>query len=72
MIKIVKACVILHNFVRDRDGFIVDDTTSITGLEDLPQDANIRGGMTANTIRNTLCKCFMTNAGNVPWQMSRI
>lgn len=71
-VKIVKACIVLHNFVRDRDGFLVDDTTSITGLEDLPREVNIRGGLTANNIRNTLCRYFMTNAGSVQWQMSKI
>lgn len=34
-IDITKCCCLLHNFVRDRDGFKFDDTLSITGMEDL-------------------------------------
>lgn len=69
---IVNACIVLHNFVRDRDGFVVEDTTSVTGLEDLPPENATRGGLTANNIRNTLCKYFVSNVGSVPWQMSKI
>ena len=38
-VDIIKACIVLHNFVRDRDGFLAEDTTTITGLEDLPGES---------------------------------
>ena len=42
-VDIIKACTVLHNFVRERDGFLVEDITTITGLEDLPREHAIRG-----------------------------
>ncbi|XP_018328718.1 protein ANTAGONIST OF LIKE HETEROCHROMATIN PROTEIN 1-like [Agrilus planipennis] len=71
-VLIVNACIVLHNYVRDRDGYIVEDTTTITGLDDLAGETTIRGGLAANNIRSVLCKYFMSNLGSVPWQMSKI
>lgn len=33
--EIVKACTVLHNYVRRRDGFQLTDTLFIPGLEDI-------------------------------------
>lgn len=71
-VAIVKACVVLHNFVRDRDGYQVEDTDFITGLEDVPRQTQSRGGLTPNNIRNILSDYFVSNIGAVPWQMSKI
>lgn len=71
-VDIIKACIVLHNFVRDRDGFLAEDTTTITGLEDLPGETTARGGHQANTVRNILSKYFVTSVGAVPWQMTKI
>lgn len=71
-VDIVKACVVLHNFVRDRDGYVAEDTTSITGLEDIQVATNTRGGLQANNVRNILCKYFVSSIGSVPWQNSMI
>ncbi|KAF8773126.1 uncharacterized protein LOC129983959 [Argiope bruennichi] len=32
---IVKACIILHNYVRDRDRYRTEDTMSVVGLKDI-------------------------------------
>jgi hypothetical protein len=32
----VKTSVVLHNFVRDRDGYKFEDALTVTGLEDVP------------------------------------
>lgn len=71
-VEIVKACIILHNFVRDRDGILIEDTTTITGLEDLPREPTVRGSLSANNVRQMMCNYFLTDAGAVSWQMSKI
>ncbi|CAK1592771.1 unnamed protein product [Parnassius mnemosyne] len=71
-VAIVKACGVLHNFVRDRDGYQVEDTDFITGLEDVLRQTQSRGGLTPNNIRNILSDYFVSNIGAVPWQMSKI
>jgi len=32
----VKSCVFLHNFVRERDGYKFEDVMTVTVLEDVP------------------------------------
>ncbi|CAG9560028.1 unnamed protein product [Danaus chrysippus] len=51
-VLIVNACIVLHNYVRDRDGYLVEDTTTITGLEDVSGGSTTRGGLEANNIRS--------------------
>jgi len=74
---IVKACVVLHKFVRDRDGFETEDMLSIAGLESDP--GNPPGEMrrnqataSAKNVRDVLSNYFMTENGSVPWQFSKI
>lgn len=71
-VDIVKACVILHNFVRVRDGYQPEDTMTIFGLEDLSGEQVRRGGLAANNVRNILADYFMTEPGQVSWQLSKI
>jgi hypothetical protein len=65
----VKASVVLHNFVRDRDGYKFEDALTVTGLEDIPDGQSVRGGLTANNIRNTVADYFLTDAEAVSWEM---
>ncbi|XP_050535066.1 uncharacterized protein LOC126902086 [Daktulosphaira vitifoliae] len=71
-VTIVKACVILHNFVRDRNGYQVEDTEVIIGLEEVQREHETRGGLPANNIRNVLSDYFASNAGALEWQMLKI
>lgn len=71
-VDIVKACVVLHNFVQERDGYQFKDTTTITGFNDVSAEPIVRGGATANNIRNMLADYFLTDVGSVNWQLLKI
>jgi len=68
----VKASVVPHNFVRERDGYKFEDSLTVTGLEDVPDEQSVCGGLTANTVRNKVADFFLTDAGAASWQMSKI
>jgi hypothetical protein len=66
-----KASVVLHTFVRERDGCMFEDALRVTGLEDAPDGRSVRGGLTANNIRNKVADYFLKDAGAATWQMSK-
>ena len=70
-VVIVKACVVLHNFVRERDGYKFEDALTVTGLEDVPDGQSVRGGLTANSVRKTVADYFLIDARAASWQMSK-
>jgi len=71
-VAIVKASVLLHNFVRERDGCEFEDALTVTGLEDVPDGQEVRGGLTASNVRNKVADYFLTDAGAASWQVSKI
>lgn len=72
-VDIVKACCILHNYVRDRDGYKPEDTMTIgEGIEDVPHGCSVRGGLSANEHRNLFADYFLSDKGAVPWQHLKI
>lgn len=68
-VDITKACCVLHNYVREKNGFKLQDTLTIEGFDEpLVTTNNInRGGRMANDIRNTFADYFYT-VGAVAWQ----
>ncbi|CAF4830889.1 unnamed protein product [Pieris macdunnoughi] len=70
----VKACVVLHNLVRDRDGYRSADgyVANETAFVDLPDSNVVQGGRTANDIRNNFAEYFTSPEGSLPWQMFKI
>jgi hypothetical protein len=64
---IVKGCCVLHNSVRDGDGFQLEDTLSVVGFENtVGSRANVQ------RIRDTFADYFVSNIGQVPWQKTVI
>lgn len=67
---IVKACCILHNFIRLRDGYKFENTLSIDGLENV-NEINVQNNdvtRCSNTIRDKFANYFISDAGKVEWQ----
>uniref|UniRef100_A0A8C5LZJ8 DDE Tnp4 domain-containing protein n=1 Tax=Leptobrachium leishanense TaxID=445787 RepID=A0A8C5LZJ8_9ANUR len=71
-VDMVKCCCIVHNYVRARDGFNFDDTLIIMGLEDYANDDIIAVNRHSNRFRDALSNYFISNAGQVPWQLGSI
>ena len=71
-VDIVMACVVLHNFVRERDGYKFEDTLRVTGLEDVPDGQSVHGELTVNSVRNKVTDYFLTDAGAASWQILKI
>lgn len=70
--SIIKACCILHNFVRNKDGIQFTDTLFSSELPSLQAGHNIRPTHDAVTVRDTFAEYFTSPAGSVPWQYSKI
>lgn len=70
-IKIVKASCVLHNFIRDRDGFKQEHTLTVAGLQDIGthNNHNIRSG---DSLRDKFANYFISPEGKVPWQDTSI
>ena len=68
-VDFVKARVILHNFVRERDNYNFNDAMRVTGLEDVPNGLSVCGELTEDNVRNQVAYYFLTDAGVVAWKM---
>lgn len=74
-IDITKACCVLHNFVRRRDGFNREDTAirgNVQGIAPVPPCGAARGGRAANNIRDNFADYFTSYQGSVSWQNEMI
>ncbi|PNF17964.1 hypothetical protein B7P43_G17757 [Cryptotermes secundus] len=75
-IDIVKACVVLHNFIRNINGLPIEETsveatTNISTLDDLPPERETRGGRSTNHTRQIFSEYF-EGVGTVPWKLLKI
>lgn len=67
-IAIVQACCVLHNFVRDRDGYKFSDTLYVPPeLQEIPQDRTSRSSRSSACYRDLFADYFM-NDGRLEWQ----
>ena len=69
--SIVKACCVLHNFVRRRDGVTFEDTLYECPFEEL-SSTRLRGAGEAISIRDYFAQYFVSASGSVPWQDSKV
>lgn len=71
-VDITKACCVLHNFVRVRDGHRIEDTLTVEGFESFMNLDDRRRTVSALRNRDILADYFVSDSGKVPWQESRI
>lgn len=69
--NIVKACCILHNFVRKKDGIRVEDESYECPLEDI-NPVGIRADSNSIQVRDYFADYFVSPQGSVPWQYDSI
>lgn len=69
--SIVKACCILHNYVRQHDGICFEDTLYECNLENI-SNVGTRGNMQGVAAREYLANYFVTPQGCVSWQYEKI
>ena len=72
--NIVKACVILHNVVRKRDGYRTDDEVirKDSCLGNLSSPLTRSTNKTGRGVRATFADYFVSDEGKLPWQLSKI
>jgi hypothetical protein len=68
---IIKACCVLHNYVRKNDGIQFDDTVYECPLESV-QPVGTRGSVRGITVRDYFAKYFTSPQGSVPWQYGKM
>ncbi|XP_050676907.1 uncharacterized protein LOC126979766 [Leptidea sinapis] len=73
-IWIVKACTVLHNFIREKEGLKDGNTSESEAFHfnSLPDDETLRGGRTANSVRTEFENYFVSESGSVSWQNEAI
>lgn len=71
-IYIVKACCVLHNFVRTRDGHRVHEDSNSDGIQNVENFGRQQGGRGANRIRDFFADYFVSDSGSVSWQKDNI
>lgn len=69
-VSIVKTTCVLHNYIRKRDGYVVNHTFKSSGLVDLPRDLRRpnEGRSSSYAIRDIFTDYFISDEGKVSWQ----
>ena len=69
--NIIKACCVLHNYVRKNDGIQFDDTLYECPLECV-RPVGTRGSVRGIAVREYFAKYFTSPQGSVPWQYGKM
>jgi len=69
--NIIKACSVLHNYVRKNDGIQFDDTLCERPLESV-EPVGTRGSVRGIAVREYFAKYFTSPQGSVPWQYGKM
>jgi hypothetical protein len=69
--SIVKACSILQNFVRRKDGFQQEDILCANDLESI-HATGTRGNIKGKHARDYFAKYFKSPQGAIPWQYDKV
>lgn len=70
-VAVVKACTVLHNVVRERDGYRAEDMVGCT-LQPLPRISTETSTKSGSGIRTCFANYFMSAEGALSWQMTKI
>lgn len=72
--NIIKACVVLHNIVRKKDGYCTEDLliSSDSKLQNLPPVKTQSTNRTGQGVRTCFANYFVSKEGQLPWQLSKI
>ena len=68
---IVRACCMLHNVVRKKDGVWAKDEYYECSLEDITQ-VGLRGDSNGLNVRDYFADYFISSQRSVPWQYDNI
>ncbi|XP_073446675.1 protein MIS12 homolog isoform X1 [Dendrobates tinctorius] len=69
--EVIKACVVLHNFVICKEPISIEDTSEETTLQDY-HDITTRSSVTVSVMRDNFALYFMSPQGRVHWQDDRV
>lgn len=65
-------CVVLHNIVREKDGFRLDDLVSSSSVQSLPRNGTKSTNKTGRGVPTTFANYFVSEEGALPWQLLKI
>ncbi|PNF30998.1 hypothetical protein B7P43_G02093, partial [Cryptotermes secundus] len=71
-VDIVKCYCILHNILNDPDGFNLDHSVNVCGLEEWITVNRLVVNKITHCFRGIMTKYFVSKSGKLPWQLKRI
>jgi hypothetical protein len=69
---IVKACVLLHNLVRCKDGYRSEEIYMTQNWNNVSRAACSRPRRSASDVRDHFADYFVSREGALPWQMNKL